>query len=72
MAQADRQKLRTVLGYWIKHNREHAQEFKEWADKAVAMGEPDVADDIREAGAETDKVTRLLSSARQKLGKKEG
>jgi hypothetical protein len=28
------EKLRVLLPHWIKHNSEHADEFREWAQKA--------------------------------------
>jgi hypothetical protein len=71
MAKNDRQKLKIMLNYWIEHNREHGQEFSEWAEKAIAMGEPDVAQAIQQSVTEMDKATRLLSRALKKLGEKE-
>jgi nickel/cobalt transporter (NicO) family protein len=68
MAKEDRQKLKTLLAYWIEHNREHGQEFNEWAEKAVEMGETEVAESIRQSVTEMDKATRLFSQALMKLG----
>jgi len=28
----ERAKIRTLLNYWIAHNKKHSQEFREWAD----------------------------------------
>ncbi|MBN1979105.1 MAG: hypothetical protein JW918_17025 [Anaerolineae bacterium] len=28
------EKLRVLLPHWIEHNSEHAEEFREWAQKA--------------------------------------
>ena len=34
MGDRDRKKLEILLGYWIEHDTEHGEEFKEWAVKA--------------------------------------
>jgi len=42
-------RLHILLDYWIEHNREHEQEFRDWADKAASLpGE--VAQQLQEAG----------------------
>lgn len=33
----EREKLRILLPHWISHNKEHAQEFRDWAHR---VGEP--------------------------------
>ena len=30
MGDEERVKLRTLLNYWVEHNMEHSQEFREW------------------------------------------
>ena len=59
----DKQKLITLLNYWISHNREHSEEFQEWTDKANAMGELKVARAIQQSITEMNKATNLLSKA---------
>ena len=49
MDQAEKDKLLILLDYWVKHNREHGEEFKEWAEKAKNYGEPAVHDELMEA-----------------------
>jgi nickel/cobalt transporter (NicO) family protein len=68
MANEDRGKLKTLLGYWVEHNEEHSQEFKEWADKADAMGEKQVAGEIRQAVGHMEKVTEILTGTMNRLG----
>ena len=65
MATDDMAKLKTLLGYWIEHNREHGQEFREWADRVAGLG--DIGEDLRQAAEEMEKVSRFLSQAREKL-----
>jgi len=61
----DLAKLKTLLGYWIEHNQEHGQEFREWADRVPGLG--DVGKDLLKASEEMDKATQFLSEAREKL-----
>ena len=63
-------KLKTLLEYWIEHNREHSQEFGEWAEKAKALGEEEVSQSILEAVQEMDSSGQLLAQALKKLGGK--
>ena len=65
MVTDDKDKLRTLLGYWIEHNHEHGQEFREWADRDAVPG--DIGEDLRQAAKEMDKASQLLSLARDKL-----
>jgi nickel/cobalt exporter len=67
MSSDEKAKLKTLLGYWIEHNEEHSQEFKEWAEKARQMGEVQVADEILLAVQSMDKVTEILSGTVKKL-----
>jgi len=55
------------LNYWVEHNREHSQEFREWADKAKAFGEVEVADEMLQAAQEMDKASQLLSQSLKRL-----
>lgn len=65
MAIDDIAKLKTLLGYWIEHNQEHGQEFREWAEKPAGQG--DISEELRQAADEMDKASQLLSQARDKL-----
>lgn len=67
MSADDKTKLKTLLSYWIEHNEEHSQEFKEWAEKARQMGEEQVATEILLAVQNMDKVTDILSGTMKKL-----
>ena len=61
-------RLKTLLGYWIDHNREHGEEFREWADRVRELGEAPAADDIAQAAQEMEKAGELLARALEKLG----
>jgi hypothetical protein len=62
-------KLRTLFDYWIEHNREHEQEFRDWAGKATSLGE--VAQQLEEAAEHMADATNCLEKARQSLMKSE-
>jgi len=67
MGSDEKEKLKTLLKYWIEHNREHSDEFKEWAEKAEKMGEGEVGGEILKAVGNMDKVTDILSGILRKL-----
>jgi len=67
MDQAERGKLRVLLDYWVKHNREHGEEFREWAEKARSFGEIAVHDELMEAREEMGKANASLLRALERL-----
>lgn len=71
MGDEDRAKLGTLLNYWIEHNKEHSQEFKEWAGKMKGPDEAEIAVELLQAASEMDKASGCLQKAQERLGKKE-
>ena len=67
MGNDEREKLRIILHYWTKHNREHSQEFREWADKIAKLGEIEAAKKLEQAAQEMDKASKSLSNALSSL-----
>lgn len=67
MSADEKSKLKTLLQYWVEHNEEHSGEFKEWAEKAEAMGEAEVAAEIMQAVAHMDQVSAILAGTLRKL-----
>ncbi len=65
---ADPDKLRVLLPHWMEHNAEHAAEFRDWAEKARAAGQEEVAEDIDTAATELGWVNEALSAALEELG----
>ena len=61
-------KLQILLDYWIEHNNEHEQEFRDWADK-VASSSTEVAQQLQKAAAKMAAVSDELIKARQALSK---
>jgi len=68
MGNDERAKLRTILNYWVEHNKEHSQEFREWANKAKTLGEAEVSEEILAAAQEMDKASKFLSQSLRRLG----
>jgi hypothetical protein len=60
-------KIRTLLDYWIEHNKEHGQEFKEWAEKMKEVDKPIVSSELLQASMDMDNATEHLYKARERL-----
>jgi hypothetical protein len=67
MNNTDKKKLETLLGYWVKHNEEHAKEFKEWAKKAGDAGQDSVQDNILQAVQRMSESNEFLFKAMKAL-----
>ena len=67
MGNDEKAKLRALLDYWMEHNEEHSQEFREWADKAKAFGEAGAGTELLRAAQDMDKATKSLSQAQKRL-----
>jgi len=71
MSNDERAKLKTLLNHWIEHNKEHIQEFRDWAGKAKEIGETEACKEMLQAAQEMDKASKFLSQALERLEKKE-
>ncbi|MFC1984312.1 hypothetical protein ACFLVO_04820 [Chloroflexota bacterium] len=67
MSNDEKTKLKTMLYYWIEHNKEHSQEFREWAEKARSFGEVTAGEEILQAAEDMDKASKFLSQALGRL-----
>lgn len=56
-------KLRVLIPHWIEHNKEHAEEFRDWAERAG-----DVSADILSAAEIMFQANIALETALKKLG----
>ncbi len=63
----DLKKLAVLLPHWSEHNAEHAEEFREWAQRAEAAGQPTAAQHIREAAAALEQANQALAAAIRSL-----
>lgn len=57
------ERLKIMLEHWLEHNREHAQTYKEWAEKAEAMGLNDIATVLINLSLETGRLENLFMEA---------
>jgi nickel/cobalt exporter len=67
MRNTEREKIKILLNHWIKHNKEHSQEFREWAEKAEGLGDAETSVDILEAAQQMDKANDALVRALKRL-----
>ena len=65
------EKIQILLDYWIEHNSEHEQEFRDWADK-VASSSTEVAQQLQKAATKMAAVSDELMKAKQALPKSKG
>ena len=72
MGSDERTKLKTLLNYWIEHNKEHSQEFREWAGKAKGFGEAEAYKEMLQAARDMDEASESLLQALRRLERKEG
>lgn len=61
----ERDKLRVLLPHWIEHNRDHAGEFRIWADQAGQARDEllDAARLLEEATGKLEEALHLLGGA---------
>ena len=67
MADIDVQDLEVRLGYWIHHNQEHGDEFRQWAGRAGEAGMASVAGHLTQASDLMAEATAALENALQAL-----
>jgi len=66
----DLQKLKHLLHHWKEHNDEHAETYRQWAEKASAAGNKSLADALECLSRKTKELElcfdRALGSMEQK------
>jgi hypothetical protein len=67
MGNNERIKLKTLLKYWISHNREHSQEFRDWAARVKEFGDATASKELLQAALDLDKASESLSQALKSL-----
>lgn len=63
-------KMQVMLEHWIEHGDSHAESYREWAGKASAAGEEEVAKEIYLAIADNDSLKGHLKRAKAILAAK--
>lgn len=64
------EKLKILLGHWTEHNHEHAETYREWAEKAKAAGNTHLAEMLKEIAAATKKIDELFERAKEAIDEK--
>jgi hypothetical protein len=64
----DLEKLRVLLAHWAEHNREHAEEFRRWAERVEQLGVKEVASNLRAAVEDMEIASNRLGAALDQLG----
>ncbi len=66
----DLKKLQIMIEHWIEHGDSHAENYREWASKADAAGEAEVAKEIHLAIDDSESVKNHLKRAKAILAAK--
>ncbi len=59
----DLAKLNKLLHHWMEHNHEHADTYREWAEKAASLGKKELSDTLIKLYNETKKLNELFLKA---------
>ncbi|MEW6116047.1 MAG: ABC transporter ATP-binding protein [Nitrospirota bacterium] len=59
----DLAKLKHLLHHWHEHNDEHAQTYKDWADKMLHAGNKELSDVLNKLYQDTKKLSGLFEEA---------
>ena len=57
------EKLTKLLSHWIKHNEDHALNYRNWAEKAKANGKSQAAGLLEEAADMSLKINEKFEAA---------
>ena len=63
----DEKTLNILLLHWVNHNESHEEGFREWVDKARAMGKEETAINIEKAIEYMRKVNEMLLEAKKNM-----
>ena len=66
----DLQKLQVMLEHWIEHGDSHVENYRDWAEKASAAGEEEIAKEIHLAIDDSEAVKNHLKRAKAILAAK--
>ncbi len=53
-------KLKRLLHHWMEHNDEHAETYKEWAERIASQGNNELSDNLLKLYMETKKLNGLF------------
>ncbi|MFA4915249.1 MAG: hypothetical protein WC560_01080 [Syntrophales bacterium] len=62
------EKLKVLLPHWMEHNSEHAESYREWAEKTSSLGKEELSKILFSLSKETRKLNELFEEALKKIG----
>lgn len=63
----DEKTLKILLVHWINHNESHEEGFREWVEKARAIGKEDTAVNIEKAIECMQQANKMLMEAKKHM-----
>ena len=60
-------KLKHLLHHWKEHNDEHAETYRQWAEKASSLGNEELSKVLDKLYHETKKMNGLFEEAMRKI-----
>lgn len=63
----DEKTLKILLVHWVNHNESHEEGFREWVDKARAIGKEETAASIEKAIEYMRKANEMLVEAKKNM-----
>ncbi len=57
------EKLIKLLSHWVRHNEDHADSYRQWADQAKAHRLTEAGDLLEKAAEMTDLISRQFKAA---------
>ncbi|MGL6106449.1 zinc transporter [Romboutsia sp.] len=63
----DEKTLKILLVHWVNHNESHEEGFREWVEKARAIGKEETADNIEKAIEYMKQANEMLLEAKKHM-----
>lgn len=63
----DEKTLKILLVHWVNHNESHEEGFREWVEKARAIGKEDTANSIEKAIEYLQEANKMLLEAKKHM-----
>lgn len=60
-------KLKHLLYHWREHNDEHAETYRQWAEKAASLGNNELSNILGQLYHQTKKMNELFEEAIKKI-----
>ncbi|GAB4422946.1 MAG: hypothetical protein OHK0032_18220 [Thermodesulfovibrionales bacterium] len=61
------EKLKRLLNHWMEHNNEHAETYREWAEKASSLGNEELSKTLHRLNQDTKRLNKLFEEAIQQI-----